>query len=66
VGKHRKNKKSRVPRSPVKEKFEIYGACFRCGGHFEVVQNDLSDVRCPFCGASVSYLYSDFEVFGKF
>ncbi|MBA7645154.1 hypothetical protein ES703_52907 [subsurface metagenome] len=60
----RKNKKGRVPRSSVKEKFEMYGDCPRCGSHFEVIQNDLSYVFCPSCGASVLHLYSDFQSWG--
>lgn len=61
----RKNKKGRVPRSPVKEKFVMYGDCPSCGSHFKVIENDLSDVSCPSCGASVKHLYSDLEYFGK-
>jgi len=65
----RKKKKRRVPRSPVKGAFVVYGDCPDCEKHFKVKNFDdflKSGVcSCPSCGASVYHLYSDFEVFGK-
>ena len=66
MGKRRKNKKGRVPKTYLKERFNLYADCPDCGKHFKVRDFDFkSDVFCPFCGASVKDLYSDLESFGK-
>ncbi len=65
MGKRRKNKKGRVPKTSL-EGFAVYGDCPDCEKHFKLKNFDFkSGVFCPFCGASVKDLYSDLESFGK-